>query len=240
MTAVLDAVDATDPALGPVALPGWAIAADLIPPEILTARRGKAVRRLVLIALAGVLLLCAAGSVLAYRHTASTSAALQDEQGQSAALRGHQQRFADVVSVQGRLGSVRAQLAALLADDVDFGSLAAQVDGARTAGVRLAQLTAVLTAGAGPGAAAPAAPSSLGSLDASGRAHLGTLTLTGTAASLPDVARYTDRLARIRGVVAANPVSEQRTADGVQFTIELTLTDALLTGRYAAGRPGGS
>jgi hypothetical protein len=238
MTAVLESVDAAPEARPGVSMPGWGLAADLIPPEILTARRANAVRRLVLVALAGVLVLCAAASVLAFRHTAAASSALQAEQARSASLRGQQHRYTPVIQVQGSLGSVRAQLATLLADDVDFGALAAAVDGARPSGVRLSQVTAVLTVTAAPGVAA--APSGLGSLENSGRKHLGSLTITGTAGSMPQIAEYTDRLGRIRGSVAANPVSQQRTAGGVQFTIELSLTDSLLTGHYATGHPGGS
>jgi hypothetical protein len=238
MTAVAEVLVTEPQERSGASMPGWGIAADLTPPEILTARRARTVRRLVLVALVGVLVLCAGASVLAVLHTGSASSALDAEQAQTASLRAQQQRYAEVIRVQGSLGSVRAQLGSLLADDVDFGALASAVDGARPTAVRLSQVTAVLTLVAGPGA--PAAPSGLGSLDSSGRRHLGNLTITGTAGSLSDVARYTDRLAAVRGAVAANPVSEQRTAGGVHFTIELSLTDALLTGRYAAGHTGGS
>jgi Tfp pilus assembly protein PilN len=240
MTALIEAIDAPAPqeARCWAGMPGWGIAADLTPPEVLTARRAKAVRRLVLVALTGVLVLCAGVSVLGFRHTASAAGALHSEQARSASLRAQQQRYADVIRVQGTLGSVRGQLATLLAGDVDFGALAAAVDGARPAAVRLSQVTAVLTPTTGVGV--PATPSGLGSLDNSGRQHLGSLTITGTASSISGIARYTDRLGRVRGAVAADPVSEQRTAGGVQFTIELTLTDSLLTGHYAVGRTGGS
>jgi hypothetical protein len=238
MTAVVAAVEAAPQPRPWSSMPGWGISADLVPPEILTARRAKAVRRLVVMALAGVLALCAAASVLAFRHTAGASSALQAEQAHSASLRGEQDRYAEVIRVQGTLGSVRSELATLLADDVDFSALATQVEGARPPSVRLSQVTAVLAIAAAPGASG--ATSGLGSLDSSGRQHLGSLTITGTAGSMTDIAGYTDRLARIRGAAAANPISQQRTAGGVQFTIQLSLTDLVLTGHYAVAHSGGS
>ncbi|HZC74072.1 MAG TPA: hypothetical protein VE442_25525 [Jatrophihabitans sp.] len=213
-------------------MPGWGIAANLLPPEIITARRVRVLRKTVAIVLAAVVLLCASGYVYArwQSHTAST--ALRSEQARTAELQQQEGKYNDVVQMERSVAGVQAQIASLLGNDVDVPRLITAMLRQLPAGATVSQLD--VTFASGTSSTSGSTSTSDGSvLDTSGLPHIGTVTLTGQARNIGDVARFATSVAGLRGVVEAYPTSQQSSADGVQFNIALTLTDQVLSHRYS-------
>ena len=220
MTAVL-----TDPQ--PTAyVPSWGIFADLTPPELISARRLKQLRRMMAIVLAALLvvvLLVFAFATLRHRQASDD---LAREQATTATFTAQQSRYSMVTQIQGSTASIRQQLASLMTGDADTSGLLASV---RTTLPRGTALTAVqLTVSAG-GAQASGATS----LDTSGATQLGTVSLTGTSPRLQDIATYVDALSARPGLVDVVPVTNQSSGSAYTFTVTAAVTDAVLTHRYA-------
>jgi hypothetical protein len=80
--------------------------------------------------------------------------------------------------------------------------------------------------------AATAASAGVAALDTSGNQQIGTMTLTGLAAHVQDVAVLVNRLGTVEGLVGAYPTSNTVTEKGAQFTIQLSLNNNLLSHRF--------
>ena len=77
----------------------------------------------------------------------------------------------------------------------------------------------------------PAAASG-NTLDTSGRPHIGTMSLTGTAVKLTDVAAFVDKLAALPGFVDVLAPSSQQSTSGVQYSITASFTDQVLSHQF--------
>jgi hypothetical protein len=208
-------------------MPGWGIVTNLLPPEILAARRVKVLRKFVIMALAGVLVLGAVGFGYGYWQKGKASSALGAEQARTTELMSEQAKYGEVVKIQGDVAEVQGQLGTLLADDVDFTKLMTAVERAQPRGGSITQLTVTLTVGTAT-AAAPGADI----LDSSGRTHIGSIALTGDAPTMTAAAGYVTALSKIPGIVSVYPTSQQSNGKVVQYTIDVSLTDQLLSHRF--------
>jgi len=220
------------PALARV-LPGWGIAADLIPPELINARRLKVLRKLLALGVGALLIACAGGYYLAARENSSATSALASVQDRTAQLQGVGRGYADVILIQGSVRQVRAQIAQLMTGDVDLAALMGELRSNLPATMTITEETiAVRTAGvagADSGAAA-------GGLDTSGLPRIGTVTIRGTGQTLDDLPDYVDRLNTVSGLVDVLPIANSLAgATGTDFTITMGLTSALLSHRFDAG-----
>ena len=81
--------------------PGWGIAADLIPPELINARQLKVLRKLLALGVVALLIACAGGYYLAARENSSATSALASVQDRTAQLQAEGRGYADVVAIQG-------------------------------------------------------------------------------------------------------------------------------------------
>ncbi len=77
-------------------------------------------------------------------------------------------------------------------------------------------------------------------LDTSGHAHIGSVTITGMADTMTEVANYVDKLQQVKGVVVPYPANNAVAGLVVQYTIQLTLTDELYTHRFQTSSTGGN
>lgn len=206
-------------------MPGWGIVADLLPPEVVAARRVQGIRKVVAYVVLAIVLLAGAGYGYAYWQVHKATASLSAAQAQTASLQAEQQKYNVVVQVQGETLHVQTELGTLLAGDVDLPTLVAAVveRSPSPAGISSLQVTitgASSSAGSTEGGAA---------LDMSGHAHIGTITLTGVTRTLDEVALYVKRLAQVPGVVTVFPTSQAVDGKQVTYSLQLTLTDQLLT-----------
>lgn len=213
-------------------MPGWGIVADLLPPEVLAARRVRVLRKLVVAGLAVVLLLGVGGYGYAYWKGRSAASDLRAAQDRTAQLQSEQSKYGGVVQLQNEAAEIKSQLGGLLATDVDLPKLATSIEALSPSPAGITKLD-VEVAGASAQAGTSSADSSA-VLDTSGHLHIGTVTVTGTVRSIDRVATYVTRLSRLPGIVEVFPSNQQNDGKLVTYSIEMTMTDQLYSNRYAA------
>lgn len=213
-------------------MPGWGIFADLIPPEILAERRARVLRKYVTIGLIALLVLLLAVFAFAFFKKSAAQHDLDTAQAQTVQLQQEERKYADVITIQGTVTQVQSQVASLLKTDIDFPSVLSSLQKALPPNVKLTQLTVgVSTPSAQPGPQVGTG-STGGQLDTGTNAHIGTVTLSGSAAKSTDVSAYVDRLKTLKGIVEPFPTSNVSAGNGVTFSIQCTLTDELFTHRF--------
>jgi hypothetical protein len=212
-------------------MPGWGIVANLIPPEVLQARRVRAIRKLVAYALCVLVLLAALGYSYAFYRNQEAADTLAAEQGRTSQLLAEQKRYADVTLLQGSVAGVQTELTKLLARDVDMSALTASILRQLPAGASVSQLAVTMAATAGRPATTNVSAGA-GSLDTSGRTHIGLVTLTGQASRVADVSTLVDRLSALPGFLDPYPTSNTTNDKGTLFTIQFAIDDRLLSHRY--------
>lgn len=213
-------------------MPGWHIVADLTPPELIASRRVQKVRLWVVAAAVLVAAACAGGYVWARGQANTAAASLTAEQATTQALIDRQRSYTNVTSLQAAIDQVKAQTATLMASDVDIDTLLGKIWSALPDGMTISQIdVTVPSTVAGANARDPS--SGIGALDTSDAVHIGTVTLSGTGGAITDVPTFVDGLGAIPGVFAPFPTANTADATGVQYSVQLTLTDALLSNRFA-------
>jgi hypothetical protein len=207
-------------------MPGWGIVADLTPPELIASRRLRVIRKLIALAAVVLLLLCGLTYGYAYLQNQTASHSLASETSRTASLQAEQQRYSEVTRLQTSLTQIQTQLARLLGGDVSIAPLVADLRDSLPPGMTIAQVAMNIS---GPGAAAAASGNTL---DTSGRPHIGTLSLTGTAVKLTDVAAFVDKLAALPGFVDVLAPSSQKSPSGVQYSLTASFTDQVLSHQF--------
>ncbi|MEO6502763.1 MAG: hypothetical protein ABIQ09_12705 [Jatrophihabitantaceae bacterium] len=212
-------------------MPGWGIVANLIPPEVLQARRVRAVRKLVAYLLCVLVLLACVGYGFAWYRSQQAAETLAAEQSRTAQLLIQQKRYADVTLLQSSVAGVRTELSQLLESDVDVSALITSVIKQLPDGATVSQLAVTMSPPAGQLAKVNPA-SGTGSLDTSGRAHIGLMTVTGQALRVSDVSALVDRLGALPGFIDPYPTSNTTNDKGTLFTVQFTINDNLFSHRY--------
>jgi Tfp pilus assembly protein PilN len=212
------------------------IIANLMPPEVLAARRGRRARWLVLSALSVLLVVVGGWYVVTVRETAEARVELARAEDETQALTEQQRQYADVVKAQQDSQVIKAKLAALLAGDLRWSTVLSSLRAAAPEGVELTAVSASLAEPAQAGGA-PAAGDQLPST--SKAKTVGKIDITGTAPSKPQVAAYVDALAKVPNL--ADPYLTAVTSDEstLQFTLRVGITDTALGGRYTPKTTGG-
>jgi len=219
-------------------MPGWGIAADLIPPELINARRLKALRKLLAAGVVALVAVCAGGFYLAARENAAAAADLAVVEEQTAQLEEVGRGYSDVVLIQGSVRQIQSQIAQVMGGDVDLAALMGALQSNLPTTMTIDQ-EAIAISTAGVAGAASATPGS--GLDTSGLPRIGTITMSGTGQTLDDLADYIDRLRKVTGLVDVIPVSNTisesgtGTGTGTQYSITMGLTDPLLSHRFDVG-----
>jgi hypothetical protein len=211
--------------------PGWGIHADLLPPEVLSSRRLKAVRRSVVTVCAAFIALMVLLYPLAMykNHKAATE---RDEQlAAQSALVAQKASYANVTSLVAQINQVAGQVSQLMVADVDVPDLLRTI---RVIAPPETTLTGLQLTVESTGASAALAGPAGSSLDTSGQAPIGAVTINGTSASFGTAADYVTALAKLPGVVDVQPQTNSSDGHVYAFTIGATLTDARLSGRYPA------
>jgi Tfp pilus assembly protein PilN len=209
------------------------ISAQLLPGEIVAARRARRTRSWVLVILLLVVALLAGWYLYAARQKSDADTELQGLATEASTLQRSQNKdFADVVGVQGEIDALNKQLTTVMADDLPWSTLLDTLY--TTAGkstVTLNSITGSLTAVGADGArVSGSSNNSLAST--TGAKTIGTLTLTGIAPDKPSVAAFVVALGQLSPVANPYLTTATKVKEGVQFTVQLDVTDASLCGRY--------
>ena len=213
-----------------VTAPGWGISVDLTPPEVTNARQVAVLRRVVAAGLAALVVGCAGGWYLAARDSDDARGDLSFASDQTLGLQATGRTYADVVSIQNRVKDIDGRVATVMAGDVDVVELLDVLHTDLPATMRLTQQTISIT---GTGVADAVTGAAV-----AGDTRIGTITMTGTGATLDDLADYVDALETVPGIVDVVPLSNMVEADGTgtQFSLSLSITDTLLSQRFAEGK----
>lgn len=226
MTAVLTPVDTNTRADRNLRL--LPIAANLLPPEVVDARRTRKVRRAVLAGLVAFVLVIAAWFALASYQTASANEELVVTQERVQTLQRQQNEYRDLVAVQSESTMIEKQLTAVMTRDVQWSALSTSLVTAAPAGVNLSAFNASLSAEGSPVDMAGALPSQSKAMT------IGTVAIGGDAPSKESIAAYMDVLATIPGLanLYLNQVQVQTDSGRYTFTVRVDVTDALYGGRF--------
>jgi Tfp pilus assembly protein PilN len=215
-----------------------AMRANLLPDEIVDARRAGQMIRKVAIGLVAVIVLLGCGYAGTAWQTSSAKGSLAAAQRQAAALHSQEQKFTPLVTVQSRAASIKAELAKLMVGDLSWKDLLATVRKSAPAGMTITSVTGSTTVGAAS-ATSGAATGGVGILNQSGKQQVGTLTIAGTAPDKNSVAAYIDTLAKVTGLAAPFPASVTGQDGKLTFSASVIITSDALGGRYAVAGQGG-
>lgn len=208
-------------------MPGWGLAANLTPPELLDKRSLAALRRRIAAAVLVCVVLIVAGYAFGRTRISSAEDELHAAQSRAAALHVQQAKYSRVTLTKTQIAQIHQQLSVVLQRDVDLGPLLGRLDTVRPNGVTLTGADLTVDTGA-------AGASMTGSLDGSGLTHIGKVQLTATGRQLTDASAYAVALAKVPGVVDVLPTSNAtQNGAGTEFTITFSLTSKALSGRYA-------
>lgn len=208
-----------------------AVRADLLPDEIVIARRERATQRRVVIGLALVLASLIAGYGFSWLQTHNANDDLSAAQNQIVTLTQKQQEFGPLVQAQAKSAQVQDMLSGLMANDLDWAKLLADVRSKASDGVAIANITGTVSTAASVGAVSPTG-GGLGVLNASGQAQIGTLTISGSAPSKDAVAAFVDRLGGVTGLAAAFPANVAGNNGQYTYSVNVLLTSDVLGGRF--------
>jgi Tfp pilus assembly protein PilN len=219
------------------------VVANLLPDEVVDARRVRHVRHRVVLALVVVLLLIAGWYVYARIQTSKAQANLNKVENQTVSLRAREHSFARLSAVQGATAAIADQLHQLMTGDLAWSALLRTLNVQAPPGVAVTNVSGAMFAG---GTGAPSSTQSgtanggIGALDRSGQLPAGTLTVTGTATDKRVIAGYLDALGRVKGL-SVPFLTNLGVQDGhLSFTANLVITTAALGGRWSAPPKGSS
>jgi type IV pilus assembly protein PilN len=210
-------------------MPGWGIAADLTPPELINSRELKKLRRWLGAGLVVLLIACAGGYVAAARQHSSASTALDDMNAQTSQLQAGVRKYAGLTQMQGSVTQIQAQIATLMGGDVDLVTLMGRLRSVLPKPMTISSETVTLTA-----AVAGATPAGTGTAVAT----IGAVTLSGTGRALGNLATYVDKLSAIPGVVDVNPTTNTLAGKVSHYTLSLNLTTVALSHRFDVTKTG--
>jgi Tfp pilus assembly protein PilV len=206
--------------------------ANLLPDEIVGARYGRKVRRVIVAALIALVLLIIALTVMAKMQTSSAQSALSTTEGQGTTLLHQQSQYTPVVAAQAKSVAIEKQLNALMSGDVDWPKLLTSVSSAAPAGVTVTNLTgnvSTTSASAAGGANVLSTPSE----------SIGTLSLAGVGPDGNAIATYLDALSKVPGIAVPYPAGVTAAdGGGYSFTATLIITVAAKGGRYSQANGG--
>lgn len=235
MTAVLDKPQKRGSQELWASMPGWGITVNLLPPEVLAGRRVRTLRKVTAIVLLVVVLLSIAAYAWEFWQTHQAAAQLASAQATTAQLDSQQAKYAPVVAVEADSAHVKQELQTVKVGDVDLAPLVRHIVSVNPNPNGVTKLALDVTAAAVQSGSSVAASGTSGTLDTSGRTHIGDITVTGNVRTVNEVAAYVNRLSVIPGIVEVIPTSQQVGTAGMDYSITMTMTDQLLaTGPSAA------
>lgn len=211
-----------------------AVHANLLPDEIIEARRGRQIKRYVIIGLGGLLALVVALYGLSVWQTSRAKDNLQQAQERTIALQHQKRQYQPLLEAQAESEAVRSALIKLMAGDLQWKDMLTTLRSTAKGGVEVTGVTGTLSAGA---TKLDKQSAGLDVLNNTGNSQVGTLTITGTARDKNAVAEYVDELSKVAGLTAPFPASVTTANGTLTFSVSAIITSEALGGRYA---PAGS
>ena len=215
--------------------PGWSIHADLLPPEVLSSRRLKVVRRGVVSLLAAFVILLVLLYLLASYRAHQAASGLAQESATQSSLQAEKASYSEVTDLNDQIALVTQQLSHLMVSDVVMSDLLRPIRKALPAGAGLTDVQLSVTPATGLAVAGSPGGSSL---DTSGALPIGTVTINGHGPDFLTASAYATALGNLDGVVDVQAQTNNFEEKSFLFTITLTITDERLSHRYDVTAPG--
>lgn len=199
--------------------------ADLLPPDVRAAYKGKAMVRILLILVVTVAVIVAGGVGYATIRSISSQAFLQLERDRSLDLLARQLDFAEAKQIANKVDAATASRALGTATEIDWRVYLDEVSATLPDGVGLTQLV-IAPVVAGVGDVAVENPLQ--------QAAVATITVTATSVTVPDVEAWFDDLAGITGFAGIAPPATVAgsPADGYIVSLELLVNDQAYLSRF--------
>jgi len=210
---------------------------DLLPPEIVDARRFRLLQRQLAAAVVAVALLCGLGAVWAEAGVASARNDLATVQAGTTGLRREQARYAGVPAALADLDRVKLARQAALGSDVAWYRFLSDLAVNTPAGAELTSVSVTMSGGTTGSTQLPLIPAGLGQVDVSGK-----------AARFEDVAVWLEAVDAVHGLAGSGlSRATRQTQDGsdpgtsgssagveapVSFTGSAVVVPASLSHRY--------
>jgi hypothetical protein len=205
-------------------MPGWDVVADMTPPELVQARWISLLRRRIAAGCLLVLLVCAATfGYAAVRHQAAKDEATEAT-NRTTQLTRTVASYSGITVIETTVTDLDGQVASLLTNDVDVPRTVTAIVRALPGSMTIQAISVTIS----PDGAVEGG----GSLDTSGHPGIGSVSISGAGRTLDDLPAFVDRLAAIGGVVDVLPSSNVVAGRTAQYSVSLTLTDALYTHRF--------
>jgi hypothetical protein len=206
--------------------PGWGISVDLTPHEVLDARQVKVHKRLIALGLVVVALACTGVTLMTLDDKSAAQSSYDAAQARTTALTADSGRYRDITTLAAVTDQIAAEVAALMAEDVDFVKLLSLIRTGLPPHMRITNESILLapaaTAAAATTASAPTAEPTI----------VGSVSLSGTGQTIKDLAPFMATLNHLPGVVDVVPTSTAQTDTGMTYTLSMNVTDQLYTHHY--------
>jgi hypothetical protein len=218
---------------GPVATRvEWAIVprVNLLPPEVLAARRFRTLQRRLGAAVAGTLVVAGLAVVWAQSGLASAQDDLAATQAQAVQLQAEQTKYAEAPKVLANLDAARTARASALGTDVAWYQFLSDLALNTPVGTGLSSVAISMTGSVNATASTvPLVP-----------AGLGDVKVTGKAVRFPDVASWLDSFGQVHGLAGivlmnatqANSESGSSAPAAIEYTGSAVITTGALSHRY--------
>ena len=211
---------------------------NLLPAEVVAARRGHRTRRVVLVALGVLVLALGAVSFVARSGIGDARGELAAAEAVNTNLRAQQTPYAEVVTAQNDLKQALTSLAELSRNDLGWAAVARTVRAAVPAGLTLTGVEGTGASDSGTAGSVGGAPGGTGTTAVPVTAPA-TLVLAGSAVDPQTVAAYVDALAQSPTLanVVATSVSYRAESHDYSFGVNADVTPQALSHRFDV--PGG-
>jgi len=212
--------------------PGWGIAVDLTPGEIVNTRKVRSLKKLILAGLALVVILCLGATAVTLLDKVDAQDSYDAAVSTTADLQAQAAKYNDITAMQATTTQVEAQVATLMSNDIDIVNLLARIRTALPQGLSISNETVALAVQDGTEAPADPAADPAVPPAAPGTTRIGSVTLTGSGGAIKDLAAFVTNLIKLKGVVDVVPTSATKIETGIDYTLSLNITDALYTHRF--------
>lgn len=199
--------------------------ANLLPPSVLQAAKGRQVLRGMMIALAASVAVAVAGSALAGVFAMSHGMALAEGRAKTDALLAQQLEYADVSTTLSSIDALGAARQAVGSTDVLWADYLSELRGTLPTGV---QITAATVEATSPTTVVAVGASALSAPQAAN------LKLTVSSSDLASVQAWMNNLGGLSGYADAMLTSVTRSPEGVYASVvSLSVDDTIYSGRFA-------
>lgn len=213
--------------------------ANLLPDEVVSARRLRRLQRNIVLALAGLIVLLIALYAGSWWQTENSRSDLADQNQRTKVLNQHMTDYGPLLAAQAKVGSIGTTLSNLMQTDLSWRDLIDRLEKQAPAGVTITGVTGSVTNPTSTTTGSTTDPTAgLALLNDSGKAVVGSLTITGTAHDPRTLASFVDGVSSVRGVTVPLPASVTGGKGNLTYSVDALLTVDALGGRFTPSTGG--